>query len=140
MIFRILGFICLCVNGQMTESPLQFKLGHEFLKDILKSAKSDILQVYDNLTIYPEDGAKYFDYTLSNTSEGIERKILIEEFTFSSKNSLQRSTQANGMNRNNYNFVMDVEFDEQNNYIKFIIPDNLTSGESAKFEAEAEVY
>jgi hypothetical protein len=35
---------------------------------------------------------------------------------------------------------MDVEFDEVNNYIKFIIPDNQTNGESAKFEVEAEVY
>ena len=58
------------VSTEMTQSPLQFKLGHKMLVDVIKSSKSDILQVYDNLTIYPEDGKSFqFDLKEDHPSE-----------------------------------------------------------------------
>jgi len=38
-----------------------------------------------------------------------------------------------------YNFVLDVEFDEEKNHIKFTVPDDSPNGSSPKFEVEAEV-
>ena len=102
--------------------------------DIIKSSKSDILQIYDNLTIYPEDG-KHFEFDLKKDHPSESKEIFMEKLVFHSSISKVKTSENKP-----YNFALDVEFDEQKNHIRFIVPDDGPNGSSPKFEAEAEVF
>ena len=104
----------------MAENPLQFTLSHRFLQDLIASAKSDILQVYDNLKI---PNAKI------EAEEG--EFLYLEDIKLHSKNEVY--------NQHPYNFVLNYTFDQEKNHITFFLPDDQPNGASARFIAEASV-
>ena len=62
--FLIACFTISFVSSEMATSPVQFRISQKMMEDVIKSSKSDILQVYDNLTITPEDGSQHFKFDL----------------------------------------------------------------------------
>jgi hypothetical protein len=86
----------LCVNAQIAESPLQFTLSHRMIQDIIGSAKSGILQVYDNLKI---------PSTKVEAEEG--EFLFLEDIKLHSKNE--------GTNQIPYNLILDYSFDQDKN-------------------------
>lgn len=46
-----LSFIVATVNALLSESPLQFTLTHDLMKDTLDSTGQDILQIFDKIKL-----------------------------------------------------------------------------------------
>ena len=88
--------VLLCVNAQIAESPLQFTLSHRMVQDIIGSAKSGVLQVYDNLKIP-------------------STKIEAEEGEFLFFEDIKLHSKTEGTNQIPYNFVLNYSFDQDKN-------------------------
>ena len=101
---RLLSLCCLALHAaaQMTESPLQISLSHRMIEDIINSAKSQVLQVMDNI--------KISDFEVE--AHDFEEKVLIKNLTLS---SIQKDPAVSD------NFKLDFTFDEQKNYITMVV-------------------
>jgi hypothetical protein len=91
------------------------------LQDLIYSAKSDILQVYDNLKL-----------PSAKLELGDEEFIFLEDIKLHSKNEAHANDP--------YNFYLNSTFDQEKNTITFYLPDNQPNGASAKFYAQASAY
>lgn len=84
------------------------------------SAKSDILQIYDNLKL---PNAKF------EAEDG--EFIYLEDVKLHSKNKDFYDQ---------YNFIQNYTFDSSSNRVTFFLPDDQPNGASARFFAEASVW